>query len=304
MNARLLVTGGRGFLGRQVCRAACAAGYAVTTLSLHAGGERAAGVEECLTADLADADALKSALAGRRFDYVVNCGGYIDHRRLQDGGRALIRSHFDGLLNLLELLDREELRRFVQIGSSDEYGGAPAPQHEDLREDPISPYSLAKASASHLLSMLWKTERFPATTLRLFLTYGPGQDNRRFLPQIIEGCLAGRAFPVSEGAQLRDFCYVDDVVKGILDCLTAPEVGGEVINLGSGIPVTIRHMIERVRALVGNGTPEFGRIPLRSGENPALYADTGKARRLLGWNPAVTLDEGLARTIDYYKAQT
>jgi len=159
---------------------------------------------------------------------------------------------------------------------------------------------MAKAAATHFLQMLWCTEQFPAVTLRLFMTYGPGRGDQRFLPQIIRGCLQGRRFPVSEGRQLRDFCYVDDAVECMLRALDAPAVCGRVINLASGNPVTIRAVIEQVRDIIGHGQPEFGHIPYRASENMALWADTTLARELMGWGSLVPLKEGLARKVEYY----
>ena len=114
------------------------------------------------------------------------------------------------LTNLIEALGQSPLRGFVQVGSSDEYGNVPAPQREDMREAPFSPYSAAKAGASHFVQALARTEGFPGSVVRFFLVYGPGQDQRRFLPQIIRGALADAAFPTSLGGQLRDFLYIDD----------------------------------------------------------------------------------------------
>lgn len=297
---RLLVIGGTGFVGSHLCRVAGESGYSITSLSLNPAGRPIHGVQY-RNADLGDAGAVKGALGDGRFEYVVNCGGYIDHRLFRDGGRALIQRHFDGLQNVIECLDRGCLIRFVQLGSSDEYGSARAPQREDMREAPIAPYSLAKVAASHFLQMLWRTEKFPAVTLRLFLTYGPGQDARRFIPQLVRGCLAGGRFPVSGGAQLRDFCYVGDVTQGILRAFDVGAACGEVINLASGAPVTIRAVIEQVRALIGRGEPEFGRIPYRPGENKELYADISRAKSILGWSPRTDLATGLRRTVEFYE---
>jgi UDP-glucose 4-epimerase len=300
--SRLLVIGGSGFIGSHVCRIARTRGYAVTALSLREPASRVEGVRY-RAANLADRELVGAELAGQPFEYIVNCGGYVDHRAYFAGGRDVIETHFEGLQNLVDSVDRNCLRRFVQIGSSDEYGDAPAPQAENVREAPISPYSLAKVAATHFLEMLWRTDRFPAVTLRLFLTYGPGQGSQRFLPQIIDGCLKDQRFPVSEGRQQRDFCYVDDVVDGILGALEAPAVCGRVVNLASGVPITVRAAVERIRDLVGKGEPDFGRVPYRTGENMALWADVELARELLRWNPQVSLGEGLARTIEYYKDQ-
>jgi nucleoside-diphosphate-sugar epimerase len=206
--------------------------------------------------------------------------------------------------NLLQLLDWSKLKRFVQVGSSDEYGNHPPPQHEKMRELPISPYSLGKVASTQFLQMLHRTQDFPAVIVRLFLTYGPGQDNKRFFPATIQGCLSGDPFPTTAGEQLRDFCYVDDIAEGILATLTNEQVNGEIINLASGNPVTIRDATELIQKTLGRGAPEFGKIPYRVGENMALYADVYKAKRILDWKPLVTFEEGVERTIDEYLART
>lgn len=298
---RLLVVGGSGFIGHHVVRQGLARGWEVVSLGLNPpAAARALAGARYVAADLTRAESLAS-LGDGRFDYVINLGGYIDHALFGNGGRGLIRAHFDGLLSLLEYLDRSVIRRFVQIGSSDEYGDGPPPQQEDQRERPISPYSLAKVAATHFLQMQHRTEGFPAVTLRLFLTYGPGQDERRFLPQIIRGCLESREFPVSAGEQLRDFCYVDDTVDAIFRCFECEGANGRVFNIASGHPRTIREMIERTVALVGAGRPQFGRIPYRPGENMALYADINAAREVLGWTPRIPLDTGLTATIEWMR---
>jgi nucleoside-diphosphate-sugar epimerase len=297
----LLVIGGTGFIGHHLLRASLQKDWQVSSVSLNppTKGRFVDGVSY-LHLDLTDRLLVKESL-GEDFDYVVNLGGYINHQLFRDGGRKLIEMHFTALKNMLEVLSRRKLKRFVQIGSSDEYGNAPAPQNEEMREQPISPYSLAKTASTHFLQMLSRTENFPAVTLRLFLTYGPGQDSRRFLPQIIRGCLDDADFPTSAGKQLRDFCYVDDTVRAITQALTVNGVEGEVFNVASGKSVSIRTMIEKICELTGHGKPHYGEVPYRHGENMALYGDIYKVRSKLEWEPTISLDDGLKKTISFFE---
>lgn len=300
---RLLVVGGSGFIGRYVVERGLRQKWHVTSIGLHTPkiSKKTAGAQY-IEANITQASTLKS-LGDNKFDYVVNLGGYIDHELFGSGGRRTITSHFDGLLNLLEFLDRSTIKRFIQIGSSDEYGNVAAPQNERLRESPITPYSLAKVAATHFLQMLNRTEGFPAVILRLFLAYGPGQDNQRLLPQIIQGCLENREFPVSGGAQIRDFCYVEDIVEAVFGCLDCPSVNGHLLNIASGEPKQVREVIELIVKLIGSGRPQFGKVPYRKGENMSLYADISAARKLLNWSPRWVVLDGLNSTIDWIRSK-
>lgn len=298
----LLIVGGSGFIGRHLAEAAIDQNYQPTVVSLHQVDElaRIAGADY-LKADISCLSELSDAISKHKFTHVVNLGGYVDHAGYRDGGQEVIDTHFIGVRNLLHCLDWDVLESFVQIGSSDEYGNVASPLNEAVREAPISPYSFGKVAAGQLLQMLHRTEGLPAVILRLFLVYGPGQNSQRFLPQIINGCLHGDSFATSLGEQVRDFCYIDDVVIGIMSALSSPKAHGEVVNIASGKPVRIRSVIEKVIDIVGNGTPQFGEIPYRNGESMSLYADVSKSKKLLGWEPGIELNDGLARTISYYR---
>jgi UDP-glucose 4-epimerase len=302
MADNLLIIGGTGFIGKHLTRAAVRSGFRTIVLSLHEPhGENQVKGAIYLQADTTDFNNLSNKLLNIDIKYVINLSGYIDHCSFSGGGDSVIDSHFSAVKNIVKVLDWAKLKRFIQIGSSDEYGNLQAPQNETMRESPISPYSFGKVASTQFLQMLNRTEGFPAVILRLFLVYGPSQDHKRFLPQVIRGCACGKSFPTSLGEQLRDFCYVDDVTRGILMALVQDDINGEVINLASGIPVTIRKVTEIVKVLIGQGDPLFGQIPYRTKENMALYADISKANNVLNWKPEIALEDGILRTINFYR---
>jgi len=135
-----------------------------------------------------------------------------------------------------------------------------------------------------------------------FLTYGPDLGTGRMIPALIHSALAGRDFPMTGGEQTRDFNYVDDIVAGMVRAADAPGVDGLIINLGCGEPRRIRDVASLVLVLMGNPIrAEFGKLPYRGGEAWEFYSSNERARRLLDYRPQVGLEEGLRRTIDWYR---
>ena len=209
----MLVIGGTGFIGHHLLKAVQHKYWQVTSVPLTPPTYfRFVEGVRYLHFDMSDLGLVKKYIS-EDYDFIVNLGGYIDHQLFRDGGRNLIETHFTTLQNLVETISRRKLKRFVQIGSSDEYGNNIAPQDENQREHSISPYSFAKSTTTHFLQMLYRTENFPSVILRPFLLYGPGQSMERFIPQVIKGCMDDKKFPTSKGKQLRDFCYIDDIIK-------------------------------------------------------------------------------------------
>jgi len=298
---KILIVGGSGFIGSYVAKEAVIRGFKVSIISKNdIPINRKLDEIEYLSIDISKHDDLLEQLKDRSFHHVINLGGYVDHVNYFEGGDKVFDVHFNGAKNLVHCVNKPCLKNFIQIGSSDEYGNNCAPQNESQRESPISPYSFAKTATTHFLQMLHRTEKFPVVILRLFLVYGPGQDKNRFIPQIIQGCLNNNKFPVSNGEQLRDFCFIGDVVNAIFASINDIKAHGEVINIASGEPVLIRDVITKIQEIIGSGAPQFGNIEYRVGENMALYANIDKAKKILSWHSETSLQEGIERTIKWY----
>ena len=296
----LMVIGGTGFIGHHLVKSAIEKNWGVSSLSLNrpSADRKIKGVEYYYN-NLENRLEFKKLLS-KKYDYVVNLSGYINHTNFFGQGHQVISEHFDFVREMVILLNKENLKCFINIGSSDEYGDNFSPQSETQRENPISPYSLGKTASTHFLEMIYKTEGFPCCTLRLFLVYGPGQNQDRFIPQIIKGCIKDENFNTSFGKQLRDFCYIDDVIDGIFNVLSSKKVFGKTYNLASGKPISIKSIINKIINITRKGKPNYGAIPYREGENMSLYADITKIRNELNWLPKTSIDEGLNKTVNWY----
>jgi len=301
MPQRLLIIGGTGFIGQHLALSAKNQNLHVTSLSRsNKTFKNSNNLDSFVNIDLKDIETLTDFFNKNSFEYVVNLSGYIDHRGFSDGGIEVIKDHFISSLYIVNLLNRNHLKRYVAVGSSDEYGLLPSPQNETYRESPISPYSFAKTANCHFLEMLYRSENFPVTILRPFLVYGPGQSLDRLVPHSIINCIKNEEFSLTSGKQIRDFCFVEDIVEAILLAIESESALGETINLGSGRPLGVRNLVMMIKELCGGGAPVFGSKKSLKYENPSLYPELSKAKNLLGWEPKYSIEEGLLKTIAFY----
>ena len=123
------------------------------------------------------------------------------------------------------------------------------------------------------------------------------------MPQVINGCLKDESFPTSRGDQIRDFLYIDDLIDAIFLALHSEAADGHILNIGSGKPLKIKDLIEVIQKKISKGMPIYGKIPYRDNENMSIFTEIKKAKALLNWEPKVSLDDGIKRTINYYREQ-
>ena len=298
---KILVIGGTGFIGYHVIKEAIKRKWKVTSISLHKPTKKKIQLNvKYKIVNTNNLKLLKKKLNGN-FDYVVNAGGYGNHPDFGKKGQALFDSHFIGLINLVKILSKKKIKKFIQIGSSAEYGNANAPQKETYICNPNTPYGLAKFSCSNLLLNTFKANKFPAVILRFFLVYGPDQDLNRLLPQVIVNSFKNKKFPTTKGDQYCDFCFVDDVVEAIFKALNIRNTSGKIFNIGSGKPLQIKKVIKQIVKTIGSGKPLFGKIKYKKNTNMRLYPNITKAKKILKWKPKLNFVKGLNLTINSYR---
>lgn len=257
--------------------------------------------------DLRDVGSLVRPMAGARPEIVFHLAGVTDVRKpgneFEQIDRAL-EGNLKGTLHLLEAVRRAglPLGRFVATGGLEEYGTGASPYDEAQRESPVSPYSASQTATTHFCQMLQRRIQLPIVTLRPALVYGPAQSVDFFIPALIVRCLEGGDFDMTAGQQRRDLLYVEDLVDAYVRAGVDPRAIGEVINVGSGGAALIRDVAEAVVRLTGARTRlAMGMIPERATEIAHLVCRNEKAAHLLGWLPTTSLEEGLARTIAWYR---
>mgnify|MGYP001268456055 CR=1 FL=1 len=295
---KILIPGGTGFLGYHLALFCKKKGWIIHSLSQFKPkkNRKVPGVKY-IFCDIRNKKRLKDKL-NNYYDYIVNFSGYVDHSK----NKSITRIHFQGCKNLVSNFQNNKPRKFIQIGSSIEYGKRKSPQKEiSIRKiDTLSVYGNAKLKSTLFLLSLFKKQSFPSTILRLYLVYGPNQDNNRLIPYVISNSLKGKKFNCSPGNQFRDFTYIKDVITAIYKTIKSKKSNGEVINIGFGRPIKIKDAIQKIVKYVGKGEPIFSKLKIRNDEPLKLYPNINKAKKILNWSPKISFRKGIKKTIKYY----
>ena len=300
MNKKILIVGGTGFLGYHLAKKCLSKKWNVTSISTNEPRKiRFLPKVRYLIADIKKKNFLEKNITSN-YDFVVNFGGYVNHK----DKLKTYESHYIGCKNLANIFKDKKIKNFIQIGSSVEYGDTKSPQNENDKTDVKklkSTYGKAKLMATNYLLKLNKKYNFPCTILRLYLVYGPYQDNNRLIPHTLNECLNDNAFKCSAGKQHRDFLFVEDLIKAIFKCFNNKRSIGELINIGTGKPQNIRKVILFIKNKINLGKPIFGKISLRKDEILRLYPNISKAQKILKWKPSTSFQNGIKIIISYCK---
>ncbi|MET4805160.1 NAD-dependent epimerase/dehydratase family protein [Limibacillus sp. MBR-115] len=318
-----LVTGAAGFIGYHTARALLDRGESVVgidNLNTYYSPQLKADRLARLLAmpgfgfhqvDIADADALKAALAGQRLRRVVHLAAQAGVRHSIENPHAYVQANLVGHLNMLELCRQMDgFEHMVYASSSSVYGGnTKVPFSEADRVDaPVSLYAATKKAdelMSHCYAHLY---RMPLTGLRFFTVYGPWGRPDMAMWLFTEAILAGRAIKVfNHGRMKRDFTFIDDIVQGVLATLDAPprddgqSAPQRLYNIGNNHPESLLDMIAVLEDALGQtASKEF--LPLQPGDVPQTSADITAIQRDHGFQPRTTIAEGIPRFVDWYKS--
>jgi dTDP-glucose 4,6-dehydratase len=260
-------------------------------------------VEIC-PADLRDAEAVSMAAAG--VDVIFHLGALISIPYSYHHPEETVAVNVLGTLNVLQAMRRHGTARGVIVSTSEVYGSAlHVPIDEKHPLQPQSPYAASKVSAEALSISFHRTYQTPVTVLRPFNTYGPRQSARAVIPTIISQALTKPVVSLGAIHTVRDYTFAADTARGLMLAARSEAASGQVINLGTGHSVTIGDVAQRIIDLIGRpvtiSANESQRLRPVASEVLRLESDNRLAASLIGWQPEVSLDEGLQKTIDWFR---
>jgi dTDP-glucose 4,6-dehydratase len=308
---RVLVTGAGGFIGSHLTERVVELGARVRALvhynALGTWGwldySPIKGEMEVVAGDIRDHDSVREAM--QQADIVFHLAALIAIPYSYHAPLSYVQTNVEGTLNVLQSARALNVERIVHTSTSEVYGTARyAPIDEQHPLQGQSPYSASKIGADKLVEAFHLSFGAPAVTVRPFNTFGPRQSARAVIPAIITQLLAGDTVRLGNLHPTRDLSYVANTVDGFVSAASAPEAIGQTINLGSGQEIGIGELAQLIASLMGKAITiesEAQRVRPDGSEVDRLLADTTLAQRVLGWQPRVSLEEGLRRTIDWIR---
>lgn len=306
-----LVTGADGFIGSHLTEALLKRGATVKALSLYNSYgqvgwlshiERGASSSlEIIASDIRDSHAMARLCDG--CDYIFHLASLIAIPHSYRAVQSYLDTNVGGVVNLLEAVRDKNVKQFIHVSTSEVYGSAQSvPITESHPLNAQSPYAASKIAADQMVIAYLRSFELPATVIRPFNTYGPRQSNRAVVPTIILQFVEGNTLQLGDTRPSRDFTYVTDIVEGLIRAAEVKPVG-ETIQLGSGVETTIDALADKIAGLMGKKykvAKDTQRLRPAASEVMRLACDNRKAAHILGWQPKVSLDEGLRRTIDWF----
>lgn len=311
---KVLVTGAEGFIGSHLTERLVALGAEVKALVMYNSFNTWGWIDtfrpgeknklHIICADIREADLLKSTL--KDIDIVFHLAALIAIPYSYVSPSSYIKTNIEGTLNLLQAARDHGVEKFLHTSTSEVYGTAlytPIDEKHSLQGQ--SPYSASKIGADMIAESFHRSFDLPVTTVRPFNTYGPRQSLRAIIPTMILQMLNSNKIRLGSLQPIRDFTYVSDTVEGFIKAAETDEIDGEVINIGSANGISIGKLAEKLMKMMNKKITiesEEKRVRPSKSEVNQLICNNNKAKELIDWQPKMSLDEGLEKTINWFKA--
>jgi UDP-glucose 4-epimerase len=308
MKKTILVTGASGFIGKHLLRklTSMEINIIATDLKFDVDFRKEFGTKMLkLEGDLLDKDFISSSLINHSPDYVFHLAASKSRNNTIEEFKTSHEINYFGTLNLLDSLRKcKNLELVALMGTIEEYGKTTSPFTEFSHEMPDSAYGLSKLSATKLALIFNHQFNLPTVIFRPSITFGPGQGLEMFIPALIKTLLKKLPFKMTKGEQLRDFIFIDDLIEGLISCISSKNLEGQIINIASGTSIKLKEMAINISNMINaNEYLKIGELPYRKSEIMNYSVEVTKAASLLNWESKTSVNAGLEKTILFYKKE-
>lgn len=295
----ILVTGASGFIGANVCL------YFNKNFNVIGLADKGQAPQDIKTVntDLLNFKKLKTDIAKIKPNIILHLGAYVVLERDFKVALECIDNNIKGTLNLLEVARLIKPEKFLFFSTEEIYGDNKLPFKESQKVLPPSPYAISKVACENFCSLYHKLYNLPITIFRIATTYGPHQPETRFIPNIIIHSLKNKPILFNSGKNKRDYVYTLDLINAIEKFIkTKKNISGETFNIGQTRSISGKKLANTILKLTQSKSRIiFNHFPDRRGEAIDWKMDIGKTKKILNWQPKTSLEEGLKKTIEFYK---
>lgn len=312
----ILVSGGAGFIGSHLCQKLLKSDYKIICLdnfnnfySLKIKEGNINGIKNnadflLVRGDILDLNLLEEIFQKEKIKKIIHLAALAGVRTSLDSPVRYTETNISGTINLLEMARKYKIEQFVFASSSSIYGkNSKVPFGEKEKNMiPISPYAATKLSGEIFCQTYHKLYNIPTTILRFFTVYGPRQRPEMAIYKFVRLIIEGKPISIfGNGESIRDYTYVDDIVEGIIKAVQTP-FNFEIFNLGGSKPIKLKKLIKVISEEL-NIEAKIIKMPNQSGDPLITYADVSKAKKLLKWQPTISIEEGLKEFVNWYRKQ-
>ncbi|AOM14230.1 NAD-dependent epimerase/dehydratase family protein [Bacillus thuringiensis] len=302
---RILITGGHGFIGSHLVKGLLKEGAHVFILARkHANLWRLKKVLRDIqvwNGDIINAVEVQTIVKQIQPDYVFHLAADTEHS-LQDDNISKIKTNIIGTANIMEAVKLVGCKKVINLGSSSEYGATINPIIENTPLNPQEIYGITKAAATQIAHHIAERSKINIVTLRPFNIFGEGASSKNLFTYIISQLIQDKEVHLTHCTQTRDYCYVENIVTGLILAATNTGIKNDVFNIGSGETYPLKFYVEKIfQHFNTQRKPLYGHIPYSLHERLDVISDVRKIKGILNWEVTVSLEEGIKNTVNWYQ---
>ncbi|MFZ7936455.1 NAD-dependent epimerase/dehydratase family protein [Bacillus thuringiensis] len=302
---KILITGAHGFIGSHLVKRLLKEGAHVFILAReHANLWRLKKVLKDIqvrNGNIINAFEVQTTVKQIQPDYIFHLAADTEHS-LQDDSISKIKTNIIGTANIMEAVKLVGCRKVINLGSSSEYGATLHPIIENTPLNPQEIYGITKAAATQIAHHIAKRSNINIVTLRPFNIFGEGAPPKNLFTYIISQLIQNKEVHLTHCTQTRDYCYIENIVTGLILATTNTSIKNEIFNIGSGETYPLKFFVEKIfQHFNSQRKPLYGYIPHSLYERPDVISDVRKIKENLNWEVTVSLEEGIKNTVDWYK---